>query len=104
MYINIESTMIKKVLEMIVTSKLIKIGYDLKNIYKISLANNINDFNNFQSDIKIAYYLMHSTENNYEIENIAYNDGDEIKAFVLKKTSGAQPFSDVMVQSVLSGK
>ena len=37
------------------------------------MKNDINNFKTFVSDIKIAYYLLHAHENNYEIENLAYN-------------------------------
>ncbi len=63
----------KKILKNIIDLKNKKVGYDLKNIYKICLENEIDNFESFESDIKIAYYLLHANENNYEIENISYN-------------------------------
>lgn len=50
-----------------------KIGYNIKRIYRAALDNGINTFNNFVSDIMIEYYLINSTDNNFTIENIAYN-------------------------------
>ena len=73
MYLDLNSSISTDVLRDIVTCNLNKIGYEIKNIYKECLKRDINNFVNFKSDIKIAYYLLHSTENNYEIENISYN-------------------------------
>ncbi len=73
-YVELSKSDIKEdILRKVAETPISKVGYDLKNIYKICFKNNIDKFNNFTSDIKIAYYLLHSTENNYEIENISYN-------------------------------
>ena len=73
MYIYLSSPNIVNVLNTLVKVPNDKIGYDIKNIYKLCIKNSVNDFSSFKSDIKIAYYLLHSSENNYEIENISYN-------------------------------
>lgn len=73
MYIDVNSSDTYNILNEIATCDLNKIGYDIKKVYKECLKRKINTFNNFKSDVKIAYYLLNSTENNYEIENIAYN-------------------------------
>ena len=73
MYLNLKSSKAKDVLLSVINSSCVKIGYDIKTIYKECLKYGISDFSTFQSDIKIAYYLLNSTENNYDIENIAYN-------------------------------
>lgn len=73
MYLDLESNLSNEVLNKIATSNVPKIGYDIKRIYKECLKRDIKEFVNFKSDIKIAYYLLHSTENNYDMENITYN-------------------------------
>ena len=65
MYIYLNSSNIVKVLNTLVNVPNSKIGYDIKNIYKLCIKNSISDFSTFKSDIKIAYYLLHSSENNY---------------------------------------
>ena len=73
MYVSLDDDLSISVLKDVAICKCNKIGYDIKRIYNICLKNKINSFLNFKSDIKIAYYLLHSSENNYEIENISYN-------------------------------
>ncbi|MBR5227307.1 MAG: DNA polymerase I [Clostridia bacterium] len=48
------------------------IGYNIKKVIRKCLEFGIKNFNSFVSDIMIAYYLLHPTESNYSIENIAY--------------------------------
>ncbi len=50
-----------------------KVGYDIKGFIRYCFKNTVVDFNGFESDIKIAYHLLNSTENNYTLENITYN-------------------------------
>jgi len=58
---------------------------------------------NRYSDQKLKEtYTLQMTDDDGKIENISFSPGDTIKAFVLKKASGAVPFSDVTVQTVLS--
>jgi len=71
--LDIDSNKILEILKALVESPCKKVGYDLKTIFSICLKNNINNFANFISDVKIAYYLLHAHESNYEIENISYN-------------------------------
>lgn len=73
MYIYLDSPNISKVLEKLVEMPNKKIGYDLKKIYNLCLKYGLSDFTTFVSDIKIAYYLLHANESNYEMENISYN-------------------------------
>ncbi|MDD2627331.1 MAG: DNA polymerase I [Clostridia bacterium] len=61
-----------KFLNMVCINKINKIGYDLKAIYNLSSQYNIDTFVNFTSDVKLAYYLLNSSENNYTMENILY--------------------------------
>lgn len=72
-YINIEDKNISNVLAKLFNLPNEKVGYDLKKIYNLCLKYNFSDFSKFKSDVKIAYYLLHSNETNYEIENISYN-------------------------------
>jgi len=76
MYLNLDCTnddTLKDILTTAANSEKKKIGYDLKPIYNICLKNGVDNFATFVSDVKIAYYLLHAHENNYEIENISYN-------------------------------
>lgn len=74
MYLNIDGNdnNLKEILNAIITSKSPKIGYDLKKVYNLCLKNDLVNFDSFVSDVKIAYYLLHAHESNYEVENISY--------------------------------
>lgn len=61
------------VLKDICLSKCSKVGYDIKPYIRYCFQNGVADFNGFNDDIKIAYYLLNSTDSNYTIENITYN-------------------------------
>jgi len=71
--LNIADEKTIEILKLIINTENKKIGYDIKKIYNICLKYGINSFKTFVSDIKVAYYLLHAHENNYEIENMAYN-------------------------------
>lgn len=75
MYINLNDSInnIKEILNILSQRTNNKIGYDLKKIFNIALKLDIKDFSSFISDVKIAYYLLHAHESNYEIENMSYN-------------------------------
>lgn len=75
MYLNLDcaNDTLKDVITTVVNSEKKKLGYDLKPIYNMCLKNGVDNFTTFVSDVKIAYYLLHAHENNYEIENISYN-------------------------------
>ena len=70
---NSDAEIVKEVLKALTSNSCKKVGYDIKKIFNVCLKNDISDLSTFISDIKIAYYLLHASENNYEIENISYN-------------------------------
>ncbi len=69
----IHERLFKEALGVICSLNVEKVAYNLKKIERIAFDLGIFDFNGFNSDIMIEYYLLHASENNYTIENIAYN-------------------------------
>ena len=69
----IHERLFKEALGVICSLNVEKVAYNLKKIERIAFDLGISDFNGFNSDIMIEYYLLHASENNYTIENIAYN-------------------------------
>ena len=69
----IHERLFKEALGVICSLNVEKVAYNLKKIERIACDLGISDFNGFNSDIMIEYYLLHASENNYTIENIAYN-------------------------------
>ena len=107
-YIKLDENNREKTVEFlskVCTNKINKIGYDLKAIYNLASQYNINSFVNFNSDVKLAYYLLNSSENNFTMENILYKilnvtmpvDVDEEKE--TKKVSQTSLF-DVLTEEV----
>lgn len=69
----IHERLFKEALGIICSLNVEKVAYNLKKIERVAFDLGISDFNGFNSDIMIEYYLLHASENNYTIENIAYN-------------------------------
>lgn len=49
-----------------------KIGFNIKPMIKKFIDEKLENIEGFNQDVVIEYYLLHSEENNYTIENIAY--------------------------------
>ena len=86
----ISENMFKEALEVICKLDVEKVSYNLKKIERIAFDLGISNFNRFNSDIMIEYYLLHASENNYTIENIAYNVIDVPMPKIVKEKTNVQ--------------
>lgn len=68
-----DSSTQKDILNAFCSSKVKKVGYDIKSFLKLALDSKIDKLINFNEDLMIKYYITNSNVNNHSIENIAYN-------------------------------
>lgn len=67
---NIKEDYIRDILTSFATSKVLKLGYNVKQDMLYILSNISDNVNNFSFDLMIAYYLLNSNSNHYYISNI----------------------------------